>query len=365
MRSRQMVWILAISAVALVAVALALLAPRRRDTEPVYNGRRLSEWANDFCRLRKRLDPASPVLHALRLGWILDNEKESRAGDAETAFEALGPISEPAITDLTRMLDSSNPHEIADRAASSLHNGGKNAFPPLLRVLEDPRLRVRWAAMIGVRDLAPVIGTNGLLAVPALVRNLDHTNSALAAAAALGALALEPRTVVPALVNTALSTNNDDWSRREAILALSKFSRDAGPAVPTLIHCLDDGNWIVASVAALALGGLRLEPQTVVPALTAAATNPHFRIRQGAALALGQFGRDARPSLAIVRSLLTDYQPDVRRGATIALLQIAPETMDRPALLNLLNDPSPEVRTLATNALLQVAPQTLHRTIDR
>lgn len=284
-------------------------------------------WQN---KIRGALQPGSALLGRIHLDWILSTKKEDLAAISPDAFEALGATAEPAISELTRMMNDPKAGRVSVRAAAALSEIGTNAFAALLPMLDSPRNDLKAEAIRGMANMGSDLGPNGCRAVPSLLRSLDGPDETMptsglawSAALALGAMKLDPLAVVPALAKAAQNPGNAYRLRSRAIISLGRFGTEAGPSVPVLIECLDDTNWMVAMSAEVTLGDIRLEPQSVIPALTKAAQNEHFRIRQGAVHGLRRFGAEARASLPTITNLLSDPELGVRQEATNALRDIS------------------------------------------
>jgi HEAT repeat protein len=144
---------------------------------------------------------AVPVLTAA----LQDPDTRVRACAAEALAET-GPLAEPAVLDLVKLLQNDEDRDVRLQSTLALHNigpGAKAAVPVLvgkLRSEKDDGVRVNTAA-------------------------------------ALGMIHSDPEMVVPALVETFLNDKHPD-ARRCAMMSISQFGADAKLAVPLLEKAL-------------------------------------------------------------------------------------------------------------------------------
>src|SRR6266487_2638971 len=273
----------AFALVGLLAVSAAVagfFAARAR--EPVYQGKRLSEWLqaldkNTFTKesraqateavrrigtngipflekmlrsdpwLRQKLIEFSDKQSVIRLH--LTTAEERRRLTLE-GIKALGPLARPLIPKLIEILKDDSPLQAKSIAFVGLARIGPDAVLPLTPILTNASPHRRSAAVISLAMLS----TNAQAAVPALVERLesDKDNRVRAAAAkALGHILSEPEVAVPALVKQL--SDADPIIRAQAALALRKFGRQAQAAVPALVKTMKDENLNIRSVAAAAL----------------------------------------------------------------------------------------------------------------
>src|SRR6266536_4295309 len=182
----------------LVAVVVAILVwPGER--EPVYQGKRLSEWLELYLNTGKSREPSVAVRHigTNAVPWLLEwlehndlpNWKLGFLGSAEklpravrdssvfrkairfvikrpsnvaaiNGFEILGTDARSAIPALTRMMNDSMNRGRAVRATLALVMIGKDAIPALLGALTDVTQHDRsWIA--GSFGFMGDVGTNG------------------------------------------------------------------------------------------------------------------------------------------------------------------------------------------------------------
>jgi len=283
-----------LTALVAAAVSYALL-PR----EPVYQGKKLSLWLDELRHdlpkedhrtaeeaVRKIGTKALPYLFQMirqpeqietkvrslkvRMKRLvgLDSSYDlalSFASEAERyltviiAFRALGPIAEPALPELTNLLQNTDTSFIA---ASALAGIGPAALPPLTNALQNSDLKIRADAAGAVGFL----GADALPALPGLLSCLrdDDKRVRLNAASSLGEVGrVKPEAVVPALLNTLRNTNTA--VRVVTAEALGKIGGEAKAAVPALVELLRDGDSRVRLAATNAMR--QIDPQSTAISL--------------------------------------------------------------------------------------------------
>jgi hypothetical protein len=282
---------------AVVALALAVLL-RPRESEPVYQGKTLSEW------LKIYNDPEDP-----------------------TAYNLFPRSPRPILAEFYDAHDTNYGAEYAqrewaelarrrDEAAKAVRHIGTNALPHLLRWL-DQDLPVPWKAKVAaVRHKLPgmfrggrlvnwwlnargynlltladcgfeLLGSNASPAVPELTRRMNTRNStsgafAIAALGLIGTNGLAP-------MLTAL-TNAQSPNRAAIVRSLKDpvkiMGTNAGPAIEVLARCVGDKDIVVAT---LSVDTLRSSAgRSAVPALTALLNAPDPYVRNCATNALYQ-----------------------------------------------------------------------------
>jgi hypothetical protein len=174
----------------------------------------------------------------------------TKAHRAQLALCALGSEARVAIPTLVRLSSDTTAPNTAYRAAWVLISiATKEDLPALAQVFTNQQESARWIVANHIHRLGP----DARPAIPLLLHCLQHTNSDIAAAAALsiGKLHLEPQQCVPALVATLAA--GDDATRFRSATALGEFETDATFAVPALRKMLRDPSPHVATAASNAL----------------------------------------------------------------------------------------------------------------
>jgi HEAT repeat protein len=279
-------------------------------------------WKAKFWALLRRIPMPKAQRRKLSIAAIGDM---MRANDAQTAFQALGPIAAPAVPQLYRIMFASSNEQVSATAMHCLAAIGPAGLPVLRQALTN------FAATATFRENAvqavSEMDTNALPLVPTLLAWLHQTNHEIAYVAimVLGELQLRPELVVPALTNKLGETT----LRRDAMEALGSFEKEADSAIPHLLQLLNDPEAETAAGAASALADIGERADIVVPALVRLMIeNRAEEVRGAAAMAIAQFGEKARLALPALEAALHHQDGSVREAARTALQMIAPETIE-------------------------------------
>ncbi|MEW6302827.1 MAG: hypothetical protein AB1705_05105 [Verrucomicrobiota bacterium] len=240
--------------VAVCAVGLALLW----RSEPTYQGKRLSEWAQQF-------------------GTNNWSANRAQAKEAEFAIQQIGTNAIPLLLELAGTRDS--------------------ALKKRLRGVV-PR---KWHDRFRLRDNFGELRRTGAHGLAAL-----GTNAAAA---------------VPGLMEIATNHPDED-ARYVAIFALRTLGSVSEPAIPLLVRCLTNNAGItnqldiIRDEAAIGLGSIRRQPETCVPALIqyaefAKGLSSAIELRDALG-ALALFGKDAKAAAPLFLSLTNHPDRDVR-----------------------------------------------------
>jgi HEAT repeat protein len=260
------------------------------------------------------------------------------------------------------------------------------AAGPLRRILEQEeetqheyvRATAAWAlGRIGAHDEATIAGLTKTLKSSPLASVRRN------AAEALGMLG-EPAKTAAEVLEKALE-DKDAIVRVRAAAALWKIEKHP-KAVPALLEILRKGEAPAPYYAAMVLGQLGADPETVAPALVEAFHHTDADVRRAATRSLGQIGRAAGPALGkalkdpdeevwrsaveamgwmgaeavgpLVKVLEGDGPAAARRAAARALGRLGPEAKSAASTLTkAAADPNEEVRNAAAKALLRVRPE--------
>ncbi len=201
--------------------------------------------------------------------------------EAATALGELGPAAQAAIPSLTAA--GQDPDFIASsRAQAALMNIRQVPPDSLLPALENPRSSNWGRAAFTVKYL----GSNGQVAIPLLVRELEDTNIGVRqqAAMSLGGIASQPDFVVPALLSHLKDPNPS--VRRAAIDALIKFPGEKARIIPALLSVMrdpDNNEFLGASFGLEQLLTPDEKKTIYVPALIESLDSPVVVIRLNAA----------------------------------------------------------------------------------
>lgn len=239
----------------------------RQEQEPVWRGKRYSEWLEGHTASSSAKPPYGSA------GWL----------EAEEAVKQIGT----------------------------------NGIPVLLRMLaaRDDGLKER---------LTRLAAKQRLIRVP--YRYAFHLNEeALHAFEVLGPSASN---AVPLLVDL-YARADSVRSRRCVALALSSIGRPAQKALPVLITDFGHTNGEIRFYAVSAVGNIGGDPEVVVPALTSVLGDPKKEVRWNAIVGLSSFGRRAhRATPVLVDAWKTESEAgneDLVQQLETALWRIAPE----------------------------------------
>lgn len=229
-------------------------------------------------------------------------------------------------------------YHLSQASSEAVQNMGTNALPHLLRMLvaKDSDAKAWFGDLLNKQSLIDVsitrdhnfhtrsvagfeaLGAKAASVVPALIQMLEDTNSpnSFYASFALGAIG---PTAIPALIQAL--TNKNASVRRDAAQSL-RYMHCAEDAIPALLQCLGDKNSSVQGAAAMALGDLKKQPQLVVPVLVQHLNDNDAYTRGQIVEALGEYGKQAEEAAAKLKELQNDPDPTVRWKASNAFEKI-------------------------------------------
>ena len=281
MKRRRIILLLAL---AVGVAAVAILWPRG-PREPVYEGKRLSEWLED-CHGRMvdeddkgvspRRDKAVKSIRAMgtnALPWLMAeftkspskwrlnfnrwsgrhtrgrfqlDDGSARMVRAVAGLQLLGSDIAPALPELARWLGDP---EQGSWAAQAMEAGGAQALPYFLHGISGTNIQAEISSVIGLGMLALRIEA----AVPPLVQSLQSPNpyARKFAVSRLEDVQHYPELVIPAL-HAALSDSDPDV-RRTALQSLVYMRKNSAPLIPDLRRQMQDTNPAVVLTASNAL----------------------------------------------------------------------------------------------------------------
>jgi hypothetical protein len=282
------------------------------EAEPVYQGKKLSEWVRqyDFARLSDR----------------------AKSPEYREATNAICQIGTNAVPFLLKWTDYELPAwrtkvgSILDKFPDFI--GQSRALAPLRGTTP---VHLRASACYGFE----VLGSTAKGAVPELTRIMETRATASGRYAAASLAYMGPDGLPPLLAtftNTHFARRSQVLSRFVTACAGKTRKTDLAAAVPVLVQCLADSDPMVAGNAALALGELRIEEAIAVPALTNSLADPRAQVREASANALFFFGPAAKPAAPALASALNDPDPAVKKAASSALEEIEPKPLKTNSL---------------------------------
>lgn len=231
-------------------------------------------------------------------------------------------------------------------AADAVRQIGPKALPFLIRKIKahDPdwkieavdtmRMALNWdlneslaavhhqRAMLGFhilgRDAEPAIPK---LAALAMGSDIEAGSTAFAALTEIGG----PKVIPPLL--QAL-TNGNKMLRSHAALALGSLRSRGAVAVPALAKALEEQDVGVQANAARALRDIALEPDIAIPALVRTLTHFDPRVSGGAAGALAVYGTRAESTLPQLRAVPNSSDEFANRSVARAIVRVQCEVVD-------------------------------------
>ena len=231
-----------------IGLVAVMLWSFRLSPGPSYNGHTLSEWVEacgEYPYTPKHWASMPEIEEAIRhsgrrsvpflLRWIRDKPRSSSGDDRQAAFRAVGAVS----------------------AFGILGTNANFAIPDLMRIAQRPD-DYDWPNPDPAWGVEPQQFCN---------------EYAVFALANIG-----PNTV-PSLLS--LATNSSVNVQRNDVYLLSTMGTNALPAIPLLLHYLQEPTNRVAVIAARSLGTLKLEPSIVVSALADALADKKYLLDYG------------------------------------------------------------------------------------
>ena len=238
-RARRWFAILAMALVLLVLLAWAI----RPQREPVYRGKTLTDWAEQYFFNQQTANHAAAEEAQFAIRQIGTNHipfmlNLIRATDRPLARK-LRTILPMNIDDASVMLRRSGAHAIA-----ALGTNAPAAVPPLIEIATThPDPDGRYIAVFALRNIGPAAEA----AVPFYIQCLTNADPAIRNEAAAG-LTLIPRhwqTSLPHLVKYMETVNirgnpSREWEMKRAVALFGQMGTNALPAVPILLTLLND-----------------------------------------------------------------------------------------------------------------------------
>jgi vesicle coat complex subunit len=270
----------------LLAGVLILLLWPRGPKEPVFEGKRLSQW----------------------LAGTLPGQRAEEGNAAEKAVEAIGTNALPwLMTEFTQ-------RDPKWRSAARTWLAKWPWTSGRVRTEED---RILMAA-----NGLYILGPRNAAMLPALTGYLGYEQRGLLAAQAISAAG---ELALPYLL-TALTSSNE-YVAFAAVSCLGMTAEKTEAAILPLIQLLQHTNESMRSFATLWMSNARSRPDLAVPALSKASSDPYPMVRRNAASSLRVFGTNAEPAVPDLLRLMEDTNSNVREMATNAIRIINPAAL--------------------------------------
>ena len=264
-RTKRFVAVIGLAFVVATSVAWLFL----RRVEPVFNGKPLTFWAQQY-------------------GSNNWSGRKELAREAEFTVRQIGTNAIPLLLELMQARDSDLKKRLRQHVSRKWHD-------PLH--LNDNSGKVRRMGAYGLAAL----GTNAPAAVPALI---------------------ELATQHP-----------DEDGRYIAVFALRTLGPAAEAAIPFYIQCLTNKDNTIRNEAAVGLALIPRRHDTTLPALLkyleSIETSAGWELYHAIGLLGFSFGTNAKPAVPRLLSLLNDSNPSVREAVTNSLLWIDPEAAEK------------------------------------
>ena len=262
MNKRRRLGLIVVLGLAITAAVFFALRPR----EPVYQGKRLSEWLDQYeASLLARdqtTEQASSALRHIGTNALPVFLRMVSVRDSALKRKLL-PLAEKQSMVSLRIRRDDYYHTMASFGFGALGPIAKPAVPRLVILLSDKDPNVRAAAANALAGIGPEAG----VAVPALLQCLDDRNNGILqiqSMMALGAIHKNAELAVPVLTQY-LDGSRKDWDYASfAIQALGLYGEKAKTAIPAIEQFLDDPDNRIKSAAIVAL--LEINAETVIRA---------------------------------------------------------------------------------------------------
>ena len=293
MKRRRILLLLALAVVATVA-GFVLFSPRV-PKEPVYEGKRLSEWIKEARGIADLGSKSLPL---------------QRQESARKAINAIGANGLPwLMSEFTR--------------SESKWRGAFNRW-----AARHPSIRLRFrgnqdrvmTASFGLGFL----GTNAAAALPTLAPYLRDQELGYWASLAMGGAG---ELALPYLLPVLISTNRTERFRAEAGLGSAVYHSVA--AIPVVVQLTQHSNVQVRYAAFMALGNAKGRSDLLIPVYKEALSSSDPSTLLVAAYALEQKGELTKALIPELMRLVTNANPLVVRAASNTLSRIDPAALPK------------------------------------
>jgi HEAT repeat protein len=207
-----------------------------RPSEPVYQGKRLSEWLPDYTSGKGDFTKADAAVVAAGTNAVPMLLRFMRAKDSALKLRLLALAQRQQLIKIQDS-DADLRNMQGFFGFKALGDKGVVAVPELIKIYERSEPYSQSLIALLFTDFGPAASN----AVPCLVRTLEDANSITLETSipALGRIHAQPKLAVPALLKY---INKRKPLAYYALNALGQFGADAKEAVPVLIGLLGDEN---------------------------------------------------------------------------------------------------------------------------
>jgi HEAT repeat protein len=306
-----------ISAILLAGIAVVIFLVQR-NSEPSYQGKRLTQWIAG-----------------------LEYENLNPRPDQQAALRAMGEPAVSGLIDLLEKHDSTLKRRFVQYA--SRHANIHNRFIAPRHVVPEKIYHEQAATALGE------IGPSARAAVPVLLAASTNADRLIAARARAALVKIRQESVAP-FVEQATDTRVTNWY--DTVLILKYLGTNAESAVPLLTEFLASTNAMIRDSAAEALGGIVYHPEICVPALLICLKDSDADVRRTAVDALCKFKNEKAQIVAGLLPLMQDKDLNTWLGASFGLEEMLSreeiQSVLVPALVQAQTSPNPTIRENAT-----------------
>ncbi len=234
---------------------------------------------------------AEPILKQIRL-FASDADPGQLQRAATTAAE-MGPDGASTLTDL---LNGIKNHPLGEQ-------------PDINKARFDAQQQVEAAAL-----------AFGDSSIPKLVAALEAPESQVGSVATSALIRFGPKAIKPLIT---VLENGSQKARLQAIIILAQFQEQGEPAIPALRKALDDPEFTIQVLAAVALWKISRNPDWCLPTLRKAVATLKSRNLVGVLSVLGEIGPPAAPCIRDLDRIANGDDLQLAVAASAALWKIA------------------------------------------
>lgn len=305
---------------------------------------------------------------------VMDQEADVRAGGVialKNLTRASGPngVAEQAVSKLITSLETDDPHQrdSAAFAIGTMGQRGQSAIPALIAALQrtdtgQPGSVSQTGDAEVERDASAIedaLRRIGPASVPALLQAASNDQNASDAAAAGDRLAKALARIGPAATKPLVDALDDEAgvTRTIAARAIGQMRLPVKEAIPALAVCLDAKNAELRAVATTALGRYVQLDETLVDRIHSLCHDPDPRVRAAAVLCVAKTDSKTGRVTGVLLGAFADTDALVRRSAIGGMMHLKLETTESiSALIVALDDSDATVRADAAGAIALIGP---------
>lgn len=274
-------WVYIAAALMVLTVLGLTVWEGKRVGEPVYDGKRLTLWVEefdrDFLNRRGQATPAEIAIRKIGTNALPVLLKMACAKDSALKKKVMAFLKKhPSIK--LKLRSDQEYHAVSDGGFAALREMGKPAVPALIALLKHPDAEIRDTAGLDLMWIGP----DAQDAVPALVKCLNDPDWRVRfrATRCLRDIHTRPDLAVPALMR---SLEQPGVPKTETVAALLQFGPQAKAAAPAICRLLEDQSdmaWQARCGAIHALERIEADERVVIPALTRSLNDRHDVVRR-------------------------------------------------------------------------------------